>query len=283
MVTVVVGNRHGRSSMVSISRCHRSVPTCTPCTPERHTRAEPGEPRTQQTARKSWQSHRHCHPEQVLEARVEHCTRDYPIGCGSQHWPALERLVTRRTQRMAPGPSLSASTSRRPSLPRVAPGCICALAPQTGAHKEQLCGMPLASADTPWRLKGSRCTRVHHAIRHCVANKCRRAVLNSEEEVVIPELYEKAHDGAVKEAPMDLVVSYASPGTEQRIRTLNRRKKVTQQEWQMCGLTDNPQEQTSCRVWNQCLTNFVILTRSARSFLTKLQEELKAASTNKLE
>ena len=187
--------------MVSISRCHRSVPTCTPCTPERHTRAEPGEPRTQQTARKSWQSHRHCHPEQVLKARVEHCTRDYPIGLGSQHWPALERVVTRRTQRMAPGPSLSASTSRRPSLPRVAPGCICALAPQTGAHKEQLCGMPLASADTPMAPEGQQvhtCAPCDPPL--CCQNFCRKAGLNSEEEVVIPELHERAHDGTVKEA-----------------------------------------------------------------------------------
>ena len=33
-----------------------------------------------------------CHPEQVLEARSEQCARDNPIGCRSQHWPALERL-----------------------------------------------------------------------------------------------------------------------------------------------------------------------------------------------
>ena len=48
---------------------------------------------------------------------------------------------------------------------------------------------------------------MHHAIRHCVANLCRKAGLNSEEEVVIPELHEKAHDGTVKEARMDVVVS----------------------------------------------------------------------------
>ena len=58
-----------------------------------------------------------------------------------------------------------------------------------------------ASADTPMAR-----TRVHHAIRHCVANMCRKAGLNSEEEVVIPELHEKAHDGTVKEARMDVVV-----------------------------------------------------------------------------
>ena len=48
---------------------------------------------------------------------------------------------------------------------------------------------------------------MHHAIRHCVANVCRKAGVNSEEEVVIPELHVKAHDGSVKEARMDVVVS----------------------------------------------------------------------------
>ena len=50
-------------------------------------------------------------------------------------------------------------------------------------------------------------TRVHHAMRHCVANMCRKADPNPEEEVGIPELHEKAHDGTVKEAGMDVVVS----------------------------------------------------------------------------
>ena len=53
------------------------------------------------------------------------------------------------------------------------------------------------------RAAGAR-TRVHHATRHCVANQCCKAGLNSEEEVVIPELHEKAHDGTVKEARMDV-------------------------------------------------------------------------------
>ena len=73
-----------------------------------------------------------------------------------------------------------------------------------------------ASADTPMALAGQQahghvCT---HAIRHCVANICRKAGLNSEEEVVIPGLHEKVQDGTVKEARMDVVVS--RPGGLQR-------------------------------------------------------------------
>ena len=56
------------------------------------------------------------------------------------------------------------------------------------------------------RAAGAR-TRVHHAIRHCFANMCRKAGPNTEEEVGILELHEKAHDGTVKGAPMDVVVS----------------------------------------------------------------------------
>ena len=52
---------------------------------------------------------------------------------------------------------------------------------------------------------------MHRAIRHCVANMCRRAGVNSEEEVVIPELHEKAHDATVKEARMDVVVVQSNP------------------------------------------------------------------------
>ena len=48
---------------------------------------------------------------------------------------------------------------------------------------------------------------LHHAIRHCVSNLCRKAGLNSEEAGAILELHEKAHDGTVKEARMDVVVS----------------------------------------------------------------------------
>ena len=59
-------------------------------------------------------------------------------------------------------------------------------------------------------------TRVHHAIRHCVANFCRKVGLNSEEEVVIPELHERAHDGTVKEARMDVVV-WRPGGFERRM------------------------------------------------------------------
>ena len=96
------------------------------------------------------------------------------------------------------------------SLPRVAPGSTCALAPQTTAFKGQLCGMPLDSCGRhshgACRAADAR-TRAHHAIRHCVANMRRKADLNSEEEVVIPELHEKAHDGTTKEARMDVVVS----------------------------------------------------------------------------
>ena len=57
-------------------------------------------------------------------------------------------------------------------------------------------------------------TLVHHAVGRCVADMCRKAGLNSEEEVVILELHEKAHDGTVKEARMDAVVS--RPGGLQR-------------------------------------------------------------------
>ena len=42
----------------------------------------------------------------------------------------------------------------RLSLPRVTPGSICALAPQSGARKGQLCGMPLALVDTLMALAG---------------------------------------------------------------------------------------------------------------------------------
>ena len=105
----------------------------------------------------------------------------------------------------------------RLSLPRVAPGSICALAPQTGAQKRQLRGIPLDSfgrhSHVACRAAGAR-TRLHHAIRHCVANICRKEGLNSEEEVVIPGLHEKVQDGTVKESRMDVVVS--RPGGLQR-------------------------------------------------------------------
>ena len=83
----------------------------------------------------------------------------------------------------------------RLSLPRLTPGSICALAPQTGARKGQLCGMPLDSfgrhSHGARRAAGAQ-TLVNHAIR---------------EEVAIFELHEKAHDGTVKEARMDVVLS----------------------------------------------------------------------------
>ena len=64
---------------------------------------------------------------------------------------------------------------------------------------------------------------MHHAIRRCVANLRRKAGLNSEEEVLFRELHEKAHDGTVKEARMDVVVS--RPGSLERwmidVRTVN--------------------------------------------------------------
>ena len=81
----------------------------------------------------------------------------------------------------------------------------------------------------PWRLRNSKRTDtcVHHAIRHCVANLCRKAGLNSEEEVVIPESHEKAHDGTVKEARMDVVV-WRRGGLE-RWMIDTRARKVQQQ------------------------------------------------------
>ena len=133
--------------------------------------------------------------------------RDYPIGCRSQHWPVLERLFTRGALQ---DHHFQQALLNRLSLPRVAPESICAMAPQTGAHKGQLCGMPLDSfgrhSHDACRAADRR-TRVHHAIRQCVANMCRKAGLNSEEEVVMPELHEKAHDGTLKEARVDVFAS----------------------------------------------------------------------------
>ena len=59
----------------------------------------------------------------------------------------------------------------------------------------------------PWRLQGSRRT---DTCAPCDPPLCCQYVPQaglSEEEVVIPELHEKAHDGTVKEARMDDVVS----------------------------------------------------------------------------
>ena len=112
----------------------------------------------------------------------------------------------------------------RLSLPRVAPGSTCALAKQTGAHKGQLCGMPLDSfgrhSHGACRAAGAR-TRVHRAICHCVTNVRRKAGVSSEEEVVNPELHEETHDGTVKEARMDVV----EPRTLDDRRAHRRRKE----------------------------------------------------------
>ena len=141
----------------------------------------------------------------------------------SRLWKHLSSNAKETIQSVA-GPG----TGNRLSLPRVAPGSICALAPQSGERKGQLCGMPLDSfgrhSHGACRAAGTR-TRVHHAIRHCVANFCRKVGLNAEEEVVINELHERAHDGTVKEARMDVVVS--RPGGLERwlidVRTLDGR------------------------------------------------------------
>ena len=87
------------------------------------------------------------------------CSRDEPSGWLQDHHFQLTLL-------------------NRLSLPRVTLGSICALAPHTGAHKGQLCAMPLDSfgrhSHGACRAAGAR-TRVHHAIRQCVASLCRKA------------------------------------------------------------------------------------------------------------
>ena len=70
---------------------------------------------------------------------------------------------------------------------------------------------------------------MHHAIRNCVANLCRKAGLNSEEEVVIPGLHEK---GGLERWMVDVrtvegkcVAAVAVGGTEGALRSAEQEKQ----------------------------------------------------------
>ena len=92
----------------------------------------------------------------------------------------------------------------RLSLPRVAERSICTLATHRGEHARDRCAdcRSTAAADTPTALAGQQ-ARAHESTAPpatALPNLCRKAGLNSEEEVVIRELRETAHDGTLKEA-----------------------------------------------------------------------------------
>ena len=92
----------------------------------------------------------------------------------------------------------------RLSLPRVAERSICELATHRGDHARDRCAgcRSTATADTPTAPAGQQ-ARAHESTAPpatALPNLCRKAGLNSEEEVVIRELRETAHDGTLKEA-----------------------------------------------------------------------------------